>query len=248
MSKALFLASAWNNAEEGLAYLSLDGCCTRVNATLCRLLGYDAKEILGLPLLAFASTRDLRSISLQLLNTLNGQIDEVRSSTHLWCKDDTVIAVSIHWSLIRESENSSYFVASITLEQRGWDPIVCSTNDRIGGGIVIGVNEKGRIVKWPVQATTLLGWQSAHALQQSVSLLLIPPRFWNEHYMAVANWLRESSRVDVAQVLETPVLTRDGNEIKTAISLQLIRSSRPRTAFLFSTAEDKIVSASTVAL
>ncbi len=107
-------SSAFEYASIGMALVGLDGNFNRVNNSLCKLLGYSAKELKGLTFHDITHPDDLNK-DLDFLNKLMaGFIDSYSMEKRYFHKDGSIIWINLSVSMVANADGKpKYFVSQI---------------------------------------------------------------------------------------------------------------------------------------
>jgi PAS domain S-box-containing protein len=105
---------AFEYAPIGMALVSTTGKWLRVNQTLCRLLGFEADELLVLSFQDITHPDDLNADLKQMHQLLDRGISSYQMDKRYFHKDGHVIWVSLNVTLVRDQqEKPLYFVSQI---------------------------------------------------------------------------------------------------------------------------------------
>ncbi len=105
---------SFENASYGMALVSTEGRWLKVNAVVCRMLGYSEAELLATDFQSITHPDDLESDLDQLHATLAGDIDSYRMEKRYFRKDGTIIWVVLGVSLVRGADGKPlHFVSQI---------------------------------------------------------------------------------------------------------------------------------------
>ncbi len=104
---------AMNASVIGMALVAPDGRWLKVNAALCRLLGYDESELLSGDFHSVTYPDDDARGREQAARLLGGEADHVHFEKRYITKAGKVIWVSISASLVREGNAPAFFISQI---------------------------------------------------------------------------------------------------------------------------------------
>ena len=125
--------SAFENAPIGLALVALDGRFLRVNAELCRLLGYTHEDLLNESSLALTHPDDIDDNLARVWELLQGRISRFDIEKRYVRADGTPVWVRHSVSLVRDnSRQPLYFIAQIqddSERRRTLDELARSNNE-----------------------------------------------------------------------------------------------------------------------
>ena len=106
--------SALDHAPIGMALVSLEGRFTRVNAALCKIVGYSADELMQLTFQEITVTEDLDLDLENLQRVINGSISAYKMEKRYIRKDRSVVWIQLTASSLRDSNgNLLHFIAQI---------------------------------------------------------------------------------------------------------------------------------------
>jgi diguanylate cyclase (GGDEF)-like protein/PAS domain S-box-containing protein len=104
--------SAFQHAAIGMALTRPDGRFLRVNAAVCRMLGYTQEELLGLGVIDVTHPDDMAVDAEQMLQLLTGQRENYQLEKRNLHKDGHVVHLQLSVSLVRDEEGAPlYFVS-----------------------------------------------------------------------------------------------------------------------------------------
>ncbi|GAB2668215.1 hypothetical protein GCM10027036_22220 [Flavihumibacter cheonanensis] len=107
-------SSAFEFASIGMALVSLDGKFTRVNSSLCKLLGYSSKELKALSFQEITHPDDLNTDLGYVEKMLSGEIDSYSMEKRYFRKDGSIIWINLSGSKVNDAEGKPlYFIAQI---------------------------------------------------------------------------------------------------------------------------------------
>jgi PAS domain S-box-containing protein len=107
-------SSAFEYASIGMALVSLDGKFTRVNSSLCKLLGYTAEELIGMTFQEITHPDDLNTDLEYVKQMLSGEIDSYSMEKRYFHKDGSIIWINLSGSKVKDAEGKPlYFIAQI---------------------------------------------------------------------------------------------------------------------------------------
>ena len=87
----------------------------------------------------------------------------------------------------------------------------------------IAIDQEGTIIDWNAQASATFGWSPQKALGQSLSQLIIPPRFRAAHQAGLERYLLTGQARILGQRLEFTALHHDGHEFPVEITISPLR-------------------------
>ncbi|MGH2340988.1 EAL domain-containing protein [Segnochrobactraceae bacterium EtOH-i3] len=106
---------AMDDSAIGMALVSLDGHCIRVNEAFCDMLGYSRSELVGRSFRDFTFPDDLAADLDHLQSTLDGRIDSYRMEKRYVRQDGQIIWALLAVSLVRDPDTGrpQFFVSQI---------------------------------------------------------------------------------------------------------------------------------------
>ena len=107
---------AFDSAPVGLALVGPEGRFLQVNPRLCRLLGYDEKQLLASTLGAVTDPHDLKTLAVRSLSLLAGEVDEFRLEQRFRRADGHPAWGQIHATLATSNGERS-FACVITIDE-----------------------------------------------------------------------------------------------------------------------------------
>ncbi len=105
---------AFENSAIGMALVGLDGRWLKVNASLCRIVGYPEAELLGKTFQDITHPDDMETDLDYVAQLLAGEIDHYQMEKRYFHKDGHTVWVLLSVSLIRDAQNKPvHFVSQI---------------------------------------------------------------------------------------------------------------------------------------
>ena len=112
-SNALF-GVVFNHASTGLAVTDPDGCFTQVNPALCKMLGYEKKDLLGRRLQRIVAPDQWRRLSDTVADILSGKQPHIQFSVACLHQNGKQISSLLDLSLVADTGGiSHYFILQI---------------------------------------------------------------------------------------------------------------------------------------
>ena len=96
------MQKAFNAAAIGMAFVGLDGRWTRVNASLCEMLGYSEQELCALTLQAMAPPEDLDGGRVTVHQLFRGVVDNYEREQRFYRKSGNPLWVFLQAWLVRD--------------------------------------------------------------------------------------------------------------------------------------------------
>ena len=104
--------SAVENAPNGMALIEPDGTLLKVNPALCTMLGFDADELVNMPLRSIPHPEDVDMDRESVKKLYRGEINTYRVEKRLVHKTGRIVHVLLSMSLIRHPDGAAkYYVA-----------------------------------------------------------------------------------------------------------------------------------------
>lgn len=103
----------FESAAIGIAKVALHGKWLKVNRKVCEITGYSEDELLKLSFGDITHPDDLEADLQQVLKLLMGEINSYSLEKRYIRPDGSIIWVKINSSLVKEADNSEYFVVTI---------------------------------------------------------------------------------------------------------------------------------------
>lgn len=108
-SERLF-ANAFSYAPVGMLLISPAGLCRRVNQAACRLLGYEADELLGLNILDLIHPEDLHNIFEYRRRLIAGEIESYQLERRYLTKSKSIVWALASASMVRNAAGAPQYV------------------------------------------------------------------------------------------------------------------------------------------
>ena len=105
---------AFQAAAHGMALVSIDGHWLKVNASICRILGYDETELLSTDFQTLTHSDDLHADLDNVQQLLAGQIESYQMEKRYFHKDGHIVWVLLSVSLVRGADSEPvHFVSQV---------------------------------------------------------------------------------------------------------------------------------------
>ncbi len=171
-SDAQVFELAFAHAAIGKALVSLDGRFTRVNDSLCRLVGYPREELLALDFQTITHPDDL-NVDLGLVQRLiAGELDTYDLEKRYFRKDGSLVWTLLTVSVVRQPNGEPrFFVAQIQdisrrkhaeADQRWLAALVESMDDAL-----VGLDAQLRVLSWNPGAERVYGYSAREMVGKS---------------------------------------------------------------------------------
>lgn len=168
---------AFQHAAIGMALIHPDGRFLRVNAAVCRMLGYRESELLGLDITALTHPDDL-AIDMELMaQMLSGQRDSYQLEKRNFHKDGHAVHLQLSVSVVRDEDGAPrYFVsqAQDISERKAFEDALHRERElaevtlRSIGDAVITTDPQLRITSLNPIAEAMTGWASGEAQGRAI--------------------------------------------------------------------------------
>ena len=112
--------SVLDNAPIGMALVSLEGRFTRVNASLCQIVGYQPDELMQLTFQQITVAEDLDLDLENLQRLIDGKCSSYKMEKRYVCKDGSLVWIQLTASALRDANGTLlHFIAQIEdIQQR----------------------------------------------------------------------------------------------------------------------------------
>jgi PAS domain S-box-containing protein len=114
-------ANAFRHSPHGMAFVDMEGRCTKVNRALCEMLGYQEDEFVGMRLIDVTHPDDIGTDLEQLRRMRSGEINSYHRTKRYKRKDGRVIWVSLSVSAVHGDDGAPIYqigqVEDITLRR-----------------------------------------------------------------------------------------------------------------------------------
>jgi diguanylate cyclase (GGDEF)-like protein/PAS domain S-box-containing protein len=216
--------SAFQHAAIGMALTRPDGRFLRVNAAVCRMLGYTQEELLGLGVTDVTHPDDMATDAEQMLQLLTGQRENYQMEKRNLHKDGHVVHLQLSVSLVRDEEGVPlYFVsqAQDISQRKAFEDALQRERElaevtlRSIGDAVIITDPQSRIRSLNPIAEAMTGWGSAEA--QGLPVEQVFQLFDARDGRPVANPLRAAIDSNTIADLGTRTLLRHRHGFDTPV-------------------------------
>ncbi len=207
-------AAAFQHAAVGMALTGIDGTFLRVNAALCRMLGYSEPELLELDIQAVSHADDIGDDAALLSQLLSGARDSYQIEKRNLHKDGRTVYLQLSVAVVRDVDGTPlYFVSQaqdVSARKASEDALhrereLAEVTLRSIGDAVITTDPQLRITSLNPIAEAMTGWTQAEA--QGRTLEEVFTVFNTDTGAALANPLREAiSRNTIVDIAGHSVL------------------------------------------
>jgi diguanylate cyclase (GGDEF)-like protein/PAS domain S-box-containing protein len=218
-------------APIGLALVSLEGVFERVNAAMCRIVGYSAEELQRLTFQEVTHPDDLAADLALLAQLLAGDVDHYTLEKRYLHKRGHVVWVQLSVGLIRDgSGRPEQFVVAIenVTERRAaaerLSSIIAGASDAF-----VAISATGYVTEWNAAAVRLFGWSRSEALGRPLTALIVPP----EHRQSHQDGLHRLRSGHAGRILGRPVelTARTKTDDRVTVELTVWRADDDHTEF-----------------
>jgi len=235
LSQQRFL-NAFNTAPQGMALVGPDGRWLEVNDELCRMLGYDRKELLTCTYQQLTHPDDLYADRQNVADLLAGRINAYQMEKRYLDKQGRTLWVLLSVSLVRDSEGQPvHFVSQIqdfsdrvAAERavREREHYLSTLLDNVVDAIVT-IDEQGRIETFNRAAEAIFGYRQSEVAGRNVSLLM-PEPYRGAHDGYLQRYLRTGEAWVVGQVRELEGLRQSGERFAMELAVSQISHQSQR--------------------
>ncbi len=228
--------SAFDDAAVGMSLNDLDGRFTRVNRSLCEILGYTEEEILRLTFKDISHPDDLDLSVTRAGELLEGKRESYQAEKRYLCADGRPVWAAISLSAVRDPEgNPLYLIAQmqditerrLAEEERSrLAGIVENSTDAIDSRTLDGTN-----VTLNPSAQKLYGY-SEEEIKTKDTFVITPP----DHIDEIKDVLERVGRGETIPEYETERVSKDGRRIPLSITVSPVKDQ-----------DGNIIGASTIA-
>ncbi len=216
--------STFEMAGLGIAHISPEGRCLRVNRKLCEFLGYSEPEMLSRTLQDITHPDDLEADLAQREKLRSGTLANYSMDKRCIRKDGSVVWVKLTVAGVRDGGKLEHFISvveDITERRKAEEAqfrlgtIVDSSDDAIVSKKLDGV-----ITSWNSAATRIFGFTSEEAIGRSITII-IPPNLRHEE-ATILGRLRRGERIEH---YETVRMTKSGRRLDVSLTISPVRDS-----------------------
>jgi PAS domain S-box-containing protein len=217
--------STFEMAGLGIAHISPEGRCLRVNRKLCEILGYSEPELLSLTLEDIIHPDDLEADLSQREKVQSEALGGYSGEKRCIRKNGSLVWVNLTVAGVRDGGRLEHFVSvidDITARREGEEAqfrlgaIVEASDDAIVSKKLDGV-----ITSWNPAATRIFGFKAEEAIGRSITII-IPPHLRHEE-ATILSRLRRGERIDH---YETVRVTKAGKKLNVSLTISPVRDSK----------------------
>ncbi len=228
---------AFHSAPSGMALMTLDGRCTRVNRAMCRITGYGADELVTKRFQEITHPDDIDADRELHRRLLHGEIGDYKIEKRYLNACQEAIWVSLSVSLIRgpDGEPSHLInqVEDISERKRAHDAVRAS-EARIRAVLesapdaMLIVDRTGTISLVNGQTERLFGYRREDLVGRPVEMLL-PARFRDGHTQQLASYFGDPTLRPMGSGVTVVGRRLDGSEFPAEVGLSPIEGTLERS-------------------
>ena len=218
---------AFTNSPIGCAIVSLDGRCLRVNEALCRIVGYEASELLSLTFHDITHPDDLEADVALVKALVEGDIPKYQMNKRYLRPDGSHVWANLTVSLVHHKDGTpAYFISQIEdiQDRRVADEALRLSEERLRNltdsiqDAIIGADLHGTITTWNHAAAGMFGYTRDEAVGQKLTLI-IPPSQRPAHTAALARLAAGGQPRFIGQPVRFTALRADGSEVQVELRI-----------------------------
>ena len=216
-SMELFV-SAFDHAPIGMALVATDGRWLRVNPSLCRMLGYSERELLGMTFQDITHPEDLELDLQHMRQVLEGEIEQYEMEKRYYHKHGSIVWALLSVSLVRDLDGQPlYFVSQIQdiTQRKEIERAITESEERYRRLVeafpdLIAIVQDGRVAYVNPAGARMLGAQDPQELVGRSVLEFVHPERRGEVAAQIASIGEGGPPPDS---IEERFITLDGREI-----------------------------------
>ncbi|PZE19003.1 PAS domain S-box protein [Paenibacillus xerothermodurans] len=194
-NESLFV-HAFNNAPIGMALVTPNGYCIKVNACLCSMLGYSEEELLALHVGTLTHPDDLDPDLNLSEQALAGKINHYQIEKRYFHKMGRPVSVLMSASLVRDDQGQPlYFIAQIedVTERRRTENLLKANQQRYKSlfehhaDLVLTMTLDGRILSANDACEKVTGITKDEMIGLTPDTLMQNPELFNQYLMSAAD-------------------------------------------------------------
>jgi PAS domain S-box-containing protein len=233
----------FEHAASGIAHVDLQGRFTRVNRSLCRILGRAANELVGRTVREFSHAEDLSVTDAARQRMLAGEIESEHFEKRYLRKDGTVVWVDLTVALVRNTDGAPEYEVAVfdDITERKRADQALAAGEALKGAMlasaldsIVSFDGDGRIIEFNPAAERCFGWSRADALGRPVIDLLLPAEVRDRRRGELDMLAHTDAAPLHGRRVEMTALRRDGSRITIEIAVARLPNVAPPvfTAFL----------------
>ncbi len=190
--------SSFGDAAIGMGLVGTDGRWLQVNRSLCEILGYSERELLGKTFQDITHPDDLETDLAQVRQVLDGEIDTYQMEKRYFHKLGHVVWILLNVSLVRDDQGSPlYFISQLqnVTESKQAEEALRKSEARnravvdTASDAILTMMTNGIIRSFNPSAERIFGYSVEEAVGQPLSLLM-PERFRDPHEAGFRRYLK----------------------------------------------------------
>ncbi|MBI4873597.1 MAG: PAS domain S-box protein [Acidobacteria bacterium] len=220
--------------EAPVAYHEIDdsGAIRLVNRAECRLLGYQAHELIGRPVWELVAGEQRSASRAAVFAKLAGTQPPRPFLRELLCKDETRIRVEVHENLIRDDAQRITGIRSMLLDvtekERMVEALAASEAHfrqfaSAAQDATVVIDAHGNTTYWNPAAERLFGYSEAEALGRPVHELICPPELRAAHAQGFRRFLQTGQGAALGTTVELTGQKKGGECFPVELSLSAFR-------------------------
>ena len=212
---------AFDTAPHGMALVSTDGRWLKVNQSLCRIIGYDERELLETNFQTITHHEDLNADLENVYALLDGKIDAYQMEKRYLHKNGHIVWILLSVSLVRAADGRPlHFVSQIQditemkAAQENTARLAAIVRD--SGDAIISEDLNGAITSWNPAAEKLFRYRAEEMVGQSIDRLFPAEDFDERAILAEVRQSKTTFRGEAVRVC------KGGRHIDVALTLSPI--------------------------
>lgn len=204
------------NGTDGIALLGADGRVGYVSPSITRILGHDAGSLVGRSVFRVLRREDRGRALVILIECLEHPGTAIRGEVRgrhadgSWRDLELVVVNRLGDAAVGAVVANFRDIA----ERRRAEEVQARHAAILDGALdaVIGMNARGIVTSWNLQAHAIFGWKAEEAMGRTVADLIIPPGQRHLHERGLGKYLATGEGPVIGRRIETTGLRRDGTE------------------------------------
>jgi diguanylate cyclase (GGDEF)-like protein/PAS domain S-box-containing protein len=214
--------AVFEQADIGIAIVSLDGDWLLVNSTLCNIVGYNRDELLTMSFQDITFSEDLKEDLNYVQQMLNGEIQRFTMEKRYIRKNSDLVWINLTVTLAKNPDGTpSYFISIIEdiqdrklyqSELSKFKAIIDSSDDAI-----ISKTLEGIITSWNKGAEKMYGYLAEEAIGKTIGILI--PHDRTDEEAIILEKISKGKRIDH---FETKRIRKNGQLFHASITISPI--------------------------
>jgi PAS domain S-box-containing protein len=207
-----------------------------INDELCRILGYERKELLRMSWAELTHPDDLAADVAHFNRVLAGEIDGYAMDKRFIRKDGRVIDATISVRCLRQADGAvDYFVALVQdiTERKLAEGSLRASEERLRAVLesaldcIVTMDHHGRVVEFNPAAEKTYGCKRDATIGQFLADLIIPPTLRKRHRSGLAHYLSMGESSMLGQRIELTGMRSDHSEFPVEVTIIRLGSQEP---------------------